>query len=192
MIKFLERHYDKIKNKNDSLVHEMSQKLQNVYDPAQRRQHEDEVWKEYYKTRMYPENIKLWNLKNMNDFDNDIYNDISAVYLEDCARNLQDYMSDPKNLLIDTNYSTKMEEEYLQLVAQKHQEKNESHSKRLQERINDVQQIFQTNSDVDKNKIIQSHPVTVSLLNDRRQKEEDAKCHICNSGDYEENDLIVF
>ena len=193
MIKFLERHYDKIKSKNDSLVHEMSQKLQNVYDPIQRRENEDEIWNEYHKTGMFPDNkMKLWNLKNMNDFENDIYNDVAAIYLEDCSQNLQDYVSDPKNLLVDTHYCTKMEEDYLRLVAQKHQEKNESHSKKLKERINDVQQIFQTNSDVDKNKIIQSHPVTVSLLNERRKKEEDAKCLICNSGDYEENDLIVF
>lgn len=45
---------------------------------------------------------------------------------------------------------------------------------------------------MDSNSLVKSHPLTASLLNDRRQKEEDAKCNICGSGDYEENDLIVF
>lgn len=84
-------------------------------------------------------------------------------------------MSDPKNLLVDTQYSTKLEEMYLQYVAQKHQEKNESHSKKLQERITEVQEIFEKDLGADKDAIIQSHPVTISMLNMRRQKEEDAK-----------------
>lgn len=77
-------------------------------------------------------------------------------------------------------------------MAYKHQEKNEKNSKKLLQRITDVQEQLQNNTEADSNAIVKSHPLTASLLNERRQKEEDAKCHICGSGDYEENDLIVF
>jgi hypothetical protein len=43
------------------------------------------------------------------------------------------------------------------------------------ERISDVQEMLQNDACADHKKIMSSHPVTVSMLNERRQKEEDAK-----------------
>lgn len=130
---------------------------------------------EWEDTGAIPDQIKLWSLEDINDLNNSIYYDVAAVYLEDLSQSLPDYFLDPKNLLVDCQYSTKLEERYLQHVAQKHQEKNESNSKKLQERITDVQEILRKDSEADKNLIVRSHPVTVSMLNERRQKEEDAK-----------------
>lgn len=178
MIKFLERYIVKVNEKNDVYVKELSQKLEKTYNPAIRRAYEVKKWQEYAQTSIIPESIKFWNMHHIHEYNSDIYFDVAAAFLEDCQLNLNDYMSDPKNLLVDTEYATKLEEEYLQYVAKKHQEKNESHSKKLQERIQDVQHILQNDVAADKTAIIQSHPVTVSLLNERRQKEEDAKCLI--------------
>ena len=130
---------------------------------------------EWEDTGAIPDQIKLWSLEDINDLNNSIYYDVAAVYLEDLSQSLPDYFLDHKNLLVDCQYSTKLEERYLQHVAQKHQEKNESNSKKLQERITDVQEILRKDSEADKNLIVRSHPVTVSMLNERRQKEEDAK-----------------
>jgi hypothetical protein len=175
MINFLERYVTKVHEKNDVFVKDLSDKLEVTYNPTSRRELETEMWEEYAKTEKYHEKMKFWNLNDMFDFNNSIYFDVAAAFLEDCQQNLKDYLADPKNLLVDTQYSTKLEEQYLLYVAQKHQEKNESHSKKLQERIHDVQEIFEKDLQADRNAIIQSHPVTVSLLNERRQKEEDAK-----------------
>lgn len=192
MVNFLERYLIKLRNKNDLIVKEMSTKLQETYNPVARREFENQLWAKYEENEEFPEDMKFWNLRNIDDFNNSIYFDVAAIYLEDLSQNLGDYLSDNKDLLVDSQYATKLEERYLAYVAQKHQEKNESHSKKLKERIMDVQHQFMQNAEVDKNMIIQSHPITVSLLNERRQKEEDAKCLICNSGDYEEHDMIVF
>lgn len=67
-----------------------------------------------------------------------------------------------------------------------------NNSKKLLERISDIQQQLMEDVEADSNAIVKNHPLTKQLLNERRQKEEDAKCSICGSGDYEENDLIVF
>lgn len=192
MVNFLERYLIKLRSKNDLIVKEMSTKLQETYNPVARREFENQLWAKYEENEEFPEDMKFWNLRNIDDFNNSIYFDVAAIYLEDLSQNLGDYLSDNKDLLVDSQYATKLEERYLAYVAQKHQEKNESHSKKLKERIMDVQHQFMQNAEVDKNMIIQSHPITVSLLNERRQKEEDAKCLICNSGDYEEHDMIVF
>jgi len=192
MIKFLEHYLQKLQSKNDITVKELSTKLQKVYDPIARREYEDKMFEEWQDAKIMPVRMKHWNLNDIYDYNNQIYFDVAAIYLEDLTQNLSDYLSDPKNILVDSLYVTKMEEEYLLYVAQKHQEKNESNSRKLMERINDVQEILQNDAKADKNLVVKSHPLTVSLLNERRQKEEDAKCGICNSGEYEEHDLIVF
>lgn len=38
----------------------------------------------------------------------------------------------------------------------------------------------------------EGHAKKATGLTERKLKDEDAKCQICNSGDYEEEDLIVF
>lgn len=192
MISFCERYLDKIRSKNSGVIGELSDKLKTVYDPVVRREHEDKLNSELKETKIVPEAMKIWNLHDMYDMSNSIYFDVASVYLEDCQKNLDYYLGDNKNILVDSWYCTKDEEDYLHYVANKHQERNEVNTKKLLQRITEVQEKLQKDSDADSNLVVMSHPLTASLLNERRQKEEDAKCSICGSGDYEENDLIVF
>lgn len=192
MIDFCTRYLEKVRGKNSTLVSELSQKLAKTYDPGERRKYEEELREEWEKTGEMPDKIKLWNLFDIYDYNNSIYYDVAAIYLEDCQKNLPEYFKDPKNILVDSWYATNIEDSYLHYVAHKHQEKNEKNSKKLLQRITDVREQMQHNTEADSNALVKSHPLTTSLLNERRQKEEDAKCSICGSGDYEENDLIVF
>ena len=71
-----------------------------------------------------------------------------------------------------------MEDQYFHYVAGKHQEKNEKNSLKLLQRISDIQKQLLDNSNADSNKMVKNHPLTKQLLNEHRQKEEDAKCNI--------------
>lgn len=192
LLNFCDKYLDKLEKKNTSFVHELSEKLKKAYDPVSRRAHEKTLIEQWEKTGECPAEITHWNLFDIYKENNEIFFDVAAIYLEDFQQHLPEYLEGKKNLLIDSWYATKMEEKYLQYVAEKHQEKNEINSKQLLQRINDIQEQLQKDSNADSNAILKSHPLTISLLNERRQKEEDAKCSICGSGDYEENDLIVF
>lgn len=114
-------------------------------------------------------------MNDINDFSSSIYFDVAAAYLEDCRENLDDYLADQKNLLVDSWYSTKMEEEYLHYVAFKHHRNKEVNNKKLLQRIVEIQEQLQKNTEADITTVVKSHPLTASLLNERRQKEEDAK-----------------
>lgn len=193
LISFCTRHLDRVKKKNNKFVTELSEKLQNTYDSNARRAHEVSLYEKWAETGKRPDGIHLWNLHDIYDNTNfKIYFDVAAKYLEDCQVHLPDYLAKQKNVLMDSWYCTKMEEEYLHYVAKKHQEKNEKNFIHLMQRINDVQRELQRNTHADGNALVKSHPLTTSFLNELRQKEEDAKCNICGSGDYEESDLIVF
>ena len=192
MISFCERYLDKIRNKNSGVVSELSDKLKTAYDPTLRREFESKINQEWKETKVMPEGLKNWNLHDIHDLNNSIYFDIASAYLDDWQENLNYYLSDHTNILVDSWYCTKNEENYLHYVANKHQERNEVNTKKLLQRITEVQEKLQKDSQADSNKVVMAHPLTASLLNERRQKEEDAKCSIWGSGDYEENDLIVF
>ena len=192
MISFCERYLDKIRNKNSGVIGELSDKLKTVYDPVSRKEQEDKLNEEIRDAKVAPESLKIWNLHDIYDMNNSIYFDVASVYLEDCQKNLDYYLGDPKNILADSWFCTRNEEDYLHYVANKHQERNEVNTKKLLQRITEVQEKLQKDTEADSNLVVLSHPLTASLLNERRQKEEDAKCSICGSGDYEENDLIVF
>lgn len=58
-------------------------------------------WEE---TGVRPSNIKLWNLHDIYDPSQTIYFDVAAILLEDSQRNLSDYLSNDKNILIDSWY----------------------------------------------------------------------------------------
>ena len=193
LLEFCQRYLDKKQTENDATVKFLSEKLSKTYDASKRREYETQIMQKWKETGVKPEEIRLWNIHDINtDLSQSIYFDVAAAFLEDCRINLNDYLSEKKNVLLDTWYSTKLEEEYLNYVAHKHQEKNEKNSKKLSERISDVQRQLTENVGLDSDAIVKNHPLTRKLLNERRQKEEDAKCLICGSGDYEENDLIVF
>jgi hypothetical protein len=192
LLNFCNKYLDKLEKKNSSFVNELSDKLKKAYDPVSRRVYENALFEKWEKTGECPAEMTHWNLQDIYKDNMEIYTDVAAIYLEDLQQHMSDYFGDKINLLIDSWYATKTEEKYLHYVAEKHQEKNEINSKQLLQRINDIQAQLQSDSNADSNAILKSHPLTISLLNERRQKEEDAKCSICGSGDYEENDLIVF
>lgn len=174
------------------MAEELSVQLRNTYDPVKRREFEKNILKKWRETGEMPSENKLWNIHNLTDSDDSIYHDVAASFLEDCDKNLENYLQNTKNILMDTWYCTDMEDEYFHYVASKHQEKNEKNSQKLLQRITDIQKQLLGDSKADSNAMVKNHPLTKQLINERRQKEEDAKCNICGSGDYEENDLIVF
>lgn len=192
MISFCEKYLKEVSDDNQAYASGLSDKLKVAYDAGQRREKEDNFLKEWNETGVRPNSMKLWNILNIKDPDNSIYFDIAAAFLEDCKDHLGEYLSHQKNLLLDTWYCTNTEDKYFHYVASKHQEKNEINSLKLLERISDIQRQLTENNGADSNSIVKNHPLTKQLLNEQKQKEEDAKCSICGSGDYEENDLIVF
>jgi hypothetical protein len=107
--------------------------------------------------------------------------------LEDCRDNLSKYLQNPRDVLVDTWYCTEMEKKYFHYVASKHQKKNEKNSAKLLERIKDIQKKLKEDTNLDSNSMVKLHPLTQQLTNQNRAKEEDAKCSICGSGEYDEN-----
>ena len=192
MIKFWEKHLEDVSQDNKKYATELSQNLKVAYNPIKRREHEEKLKDEWTEKGIRPEAIKLWNILDMTKPDVSIYFDVAAAFLEDWDENLNGYLLKHKDILLDTWYWTNMEDKYFHYVASKHQEKNEINSQKLLKRISDIQKQINENVDADRHSIVKNHPLTKQLLNERRQKEEDAKCSIWGSGDYEENDLIVF
>lgn len=62
---------------------DLSEKLQKVYDPHYRRENEQKWWNMWKETGKKPDQIKLWDLNDMYDYNNSIYFDVAAAYLED-------------------------------------------------------------------------------------------------------------
>jgi hypothetical protein len=83
MISFCERYLDKIRKKNSGVASELSYKLKTAYDPVSRKGLENRLNQEWKKSKVMPEDLKIWNMHDISDPNSSIYFDIASIYLED-------------------------------------------------------------------------------------------------------------
>jgi hypothetical protein len=86
---------------------------------------------------------------------------------------------DPEYILCDSEMSCREKEEYFNYLIKKHKEKIQAYEKK--ERILSIkEELIELESNCNKNEVL-------GLCN-----YDEIKCLVCNDGDYEENDLIVY
>jgi hypothetical protein len=111
--------------------------------------------------------------------DSAVLRSYSPAFLRDLQEHFEDYMS-RKDVLDNLAYESTVETEYLKRIESNHLAKTTQESKRLLEAL--------VSSTPTLGNITQNQ----NLQLERTLKDDDAECAICSSGDYEDNDNIVF
>ena len=125
----------------------------------------------------------------LHEYGQDFLSYVDPHYVADIEQNWEWYLQNQNEVLLNVSYPSKQEKEFLRHIEQWQQEKNDANYKRI------LQQLAEGGDDPDAPGLNGLNIQRYNSLSAHKRGlvvQEDAQCAICNNGDYEDEDLIVF
>lgn len=125
----------------------------------------------------------VYSANRMDEYGTDFLGYVDPYFVKDLNENLAWYLSNQHEILMNVNYPSKQEKKFLRHIELWQQEKNDVNYTQILKQLEDGDQ---------KSLAFDDRLASLSAHKRGLVVQEDAQCAICNNGDYEDEDLIVF
>ena len=184
MLVVAEKDLENLQEKNRGSLQSLFDRVKGKYTDALAVPADSDVYRD---TKVYVPQL-------MAQYDDNFLAYIEPAFVQDLATNKEWYGENLSKFLLNINYPSKLQYEFLKELELAQQRRNDKRYQKILEQMKQIERRMETQ---DGQETVESRQWFDEQLKQFHQKQsilvqDDACCAICNNGDYDEDNEIVF
>lgn len=128
----------------------------------------------------------------MHEYGHQFVSQINPMFAQDMIKNKEWYINNTNKFLLNINYPSKLQFDFLKELELSQQRRNEARYRRIMDQMDKIDENKAKGLNEAKRDEMVKEIKELSLKQRAQIASEDACCAICGNGDYEDDDQIVF